>query len=239
MKAVILIPARLESKRFPEKVIFPILGKPMIEWVYSGASQSKLSDDVFVVTNSERIKDVVKAFGGKVVYINKDYTCGTERIADAVNMTGGDVVINVQGDEPLVDGEVVDSLIRTFEDNEVKMVTLAREFDKDEDVENPNVVKVVVDRNWNSLYFSRSAIPYGGGRQVSLRHIGIYGYTKDALKEFISLPKGKLEEVERLEQLRALEAGWRIKVVKVNKKLINVDVPKDIKEVERAIKEMR
>lgn len=235
MKAVVLIPARLESNRFPEKVIYPILGKPMIEWVYKGASQSKLSDGVFVVTNSEKIKRVVEEFGGRVIYIKREYSCGTDRIADAVDRTGGDVVINVQGDEPLVDGEVVDTLIEAFKDGSVQMATLAREFQDGEDPRDPNVVKVVVDRNGNSLYFSRSLIPYGGGR-MCLRHIGIYGYRRETLKEFVLLPRGTLEEAEKLEQLRALEAGWKIKVIKVNKKLINVDVLEDVKKVEEVMR---
>jgi len=234
-KAVVLIPARYESKRFEGKVLAPLCGKPVIEWVYKGAMGSKLADGIYVVTDSERIKETVEKFGGSVLFRKKHYECGTDRIADAVKEMDVDIVINLQGDEPLVKGEILDELIKVMREETPKMATLARKIECEEELNNPNVVKVVCDKNGFALYFSRALIPFNATDSIALKHIGIYAFTKNSILEFTSLPKGNLEEVERLEQLRALEAGWKIKVLLTTHRFIGIDTPEDLKRAEEFI----
>ncbi len=237
--AIIFIPARMESKRFPGKVLAPLAGKPLIEWVYRGALESNLSNGVYVVTNSEEIAKTVERFGGSVLLIKKDYECGTDRIADVVDEFDAEIIVNLQGDEPLVKGDVLDELIKAMLNSDAPMGTLARRIKTAFELQNPNVVKVVCDKNGFALYFSRSIIPYNVKDSNALRHIGIYAFRKKSIKEFVSLPKGILEEIERLEQLRALEAGWKIKVVLTDREFIGIDTPEDLKLAEEFIMENR
>mgnify|MGYP000653099198 CR=1 FL=1 len=235
-KAFIFIPARYESRRFEGKLLAPLCGKPVIEWVYRGAMESKLADGIYVVTDSERIKETVEKFGGTVLFKKKHYECGTDRIADVVKEMDVDIVINLQGDEPLVKGEVLDELIKVMRNEKPKMATLARKIECEEELHNPNVVKVVCDKNGFALYFSRALIPFNANDSIALKHIGIYAFTKNSILEFTSLQQGELERVERLEQLRALEAGWKVKVVLTDKVFIGVDTPEDLKRVEEFMK---
>jgi 3-deoxy-manno-octulosonate cytidylyltransferase (CMP-KDO synthetase) len=235
-KAFIFIPARYESKRFEGKLLAPLCGKPVIEWVYKGAMESRLASGVYVVTDSERIKEAVEKFGGAVLFRKKHYECGTDRIADVVKDMDVDIVINLQGDEPLVKGEVLDQLIMVMKKEKPKMATLARKIESNEELHNPNVVKVVCDKKGFALYFSRAFIPFNATDSIALKHIGIYAFTKDSILEFTSLPQGDLEKVEKLEQLRALEAGWKVKVVLTDKVFIGVDTPEDLKRVEEFMK---
>jgi 3-deoxy-manno-octulosonate cytidylyltransferase (CMP-KDO synthetase) len=235
-KAFIFIPARYESKRFEGKLLAPLCGKPVIEWVYKGAMESRLASGVYVVTDSERIKEAVEKFGGAVLFRKKHYECGTDRIADVVKDMDVDIVINLQGDEPLVKGEVLDQLIMVMKKEKPKMATLARKIESNEELHNPNVVKVVCDKKGFALYFSRALIPFNATDSIALKHIGIYAFTRDSILEFTSLPQGDLEKVERLEQLRALEAGWKVKVVLTDKVFIGVDTPEDLKRVEEFMK---
>jgi 3-deoxy-manno-octulosonate cytidylyltransferase (CMP-KDO synthetase) len=235
-KAFIFIPARYESKRFEGKLLAPLCGKPVIEWVYKGAMGSRLASGVYVVTDSERIKEAVEKFGGAVLFKKKHYECGTDRIADVVKDMDVDIVINLQGDEPLAKGEVLDQLIMVMKKEKPKMATLARKIEYDEELHNPNVVKVVCDKKGFALYFSRAFIPFNASDSIALKHIGIYAFTKDSILKFTSLPQGDLEKVEKLEQLRALEAGWKVKVVLTDKVFVGVDTPEDLKRAEEFMK---
>lgn len=231
-KAFVFIPARYESKRFEGKLLAQLCGKPVIEWVYNGAIESKFADGVYVVTDSEKIKDAVEKFGGSVIFRKKHYECGTDRIADVAKDMEVDIAINLQGDEPLVKGEVLDELIKVMREEVPKMATIARRIESEDEMHNPNVVKVVCDKNGFALYFSRSLIPFNANDSIALKHIGLYAFTKSSLLEFSSLPKGHLEKVERLEQLRALENGWRVRVILTDKKFIGIDTPEDLKRAE-------
>ncbi len=234
-KAIVFIPARYESKRFEGKLLANLCGKSVIEWVYKGAMESKITDEIYVVTDSEKIKEVVEKFGGSVLFRKKHYECGTDRIADVVKEMDVDIVINLQGDEPLVKGEVLDELIRTMKNEGPQMATLAKKIESEDELQNPNVVKVVCTKDGYALYFSRSIIPFNATDSTALKHIGIYAFTKESILDFSSLPKGKLEMIEKLEQLRALEAGWRVKVLLTENTFIGIDTPEDLRRAEEYI----
>lgn len=230
VRAAIVIPARWESTRFEGKPLARILGKPMIGWVIEGCLGSELADKVIVATNSEKVAEVARTFGADVKIVKKLVKSGTERIAEALKDENFNIVVNVQGDEPLITGGVVDSVIEAIGSAEIS--TAARYGDKAE-MNNRNRVKVVTDKDGFALYFSRAPIPYG--TELPLIHIGIYGFSKSALFEFISLPESPLELAEDLEQLRAIWHGKKVKVVLTKDYLIPVDVPEDIKAVERVL----
>ncbi|MCD6133606.1 MAG: 3-deoxy-manno-octulosonate cytidylyltransferase [Deltaproteobacteria bacterium] len=236
MRILIAIPARYFSSRFPGKVLYPILGKPMIQWVWEGSKESKLKDEVLVLTDSERIEEAVSSFGGEARLIKGDFRNGTERIGAFIENKDYDIVVNVQGDEPLVEGEIIDGLISAFihRIKDVSIATLAEPVSLEE-AKDPNVVKVVKDKDGRALYFSRSLIPYPGKDGLFLKHIGIYAYTKEALLLLSHLPPSSLEKTEKLEQLRALENGYDIMVFETKAHLIGVDVLEDVKRVEKVL----
>ena len=230
-----VIPARERSERLPGKPLAEIAGKPMIVRVWERAKRVRGIDRVLVATDSARIAEAVRAAGGEAVMTSPDCASGTDRCAEAVRgFPGVEVVINVQGDEPLLDPEAVETLARAFEDPSVRMATLARPLHPEER-ENPNVVKVVCDLRGNALYFSRAPIPFvrGSGAEP-LAHVGLYGYRRDFLELFAELPPTPLELTERLEQLRALEHGHAIRVLRTEYRSIGVDTPEDLERV-RAI----
>ena len=225
-----------------------IAGKPMIRRVYERAQLAKFLDDVIVATDDERIFNAVKDFGGNAQMTSPRAANGTERIAEvAANLTC-DLVVNIQGDEPIIDPDVIDQLIELMKENpQAQVGTLVRKIDAAEDLQNPNIVKVVLDKNWYALYFSRSVIPFQrDGSEASswvskssyFWHIGIYIYRRDFLLKFVRLPVSPLEKAEQLEQLRMLENGYRLKVALTDKISIGVDVPEDISKVERYLEEM-
>jgi len=235
MNAVAIIPARYASTRFPGKPLAPIRGIPMIEHVYRNVSKSMAIQGVWVATDDPRIEEAVLNFGGKCIMTSKEHQTGSDRLAEAVNKLDADLVINVQGDEPLIRGEVLDSLVNLFlQDDTLQMATLKSKILDAEEIHNPNVVKVITNLFDEAIYFSRSAIPYNrDGRQVDyFKHIGVYAYTKKFLLEYVTLPQTELELAESLEQLRALENGAKIKVLETDMKLIGVDTPQDIQKVE-------
>ncbi len=239
-----VIPARYGSSRFEGKVLADIAGKPMIQWVYERANQSKTLDELFVAVDDARVQSRVEGFGGKAIMTGTYHQSGTDRIAEVVERMPADIVVNIQGDQPLIEPDMIDEAVQPVIDNpEIQMSTLKREIERDE-FDDPGVVKVVVDEQDFALYFSRSLVPYPR-HDENLRvyeHVGLYVYRKDFLLEISKIPQGYLEKIESLEQLRVLEQGYRILVIetKVDKAAgISVDRPEDIKKVERLIDEMK
>lgn len=237
-----IIPARYSSTRFKGKVLADILGKPMLQHVYERAKQAVALDDLIIACDEEIVANAARDFGAKVVLTSKKHDCGTDRIAEVVNPLDVKIIINIQGDEPLVNPVMIDVLAQALLDNDkLYMATLMKKIDKPEIINDPNVVKVVVDRNNFALYFSRAAIPFlrekpEGKSPVYYKHIGLYGYTKDFLFTYKNLPLSNLEKVERLEQLRVLESGFRIKVIETNYDTIGVDTPEDLEKVKEYFK---
>ena len=237
MKSIVIIPARYQSSRFPGKPLAVIGGKPMIQRVYEQVSQAVGVNKVVVATDDERIYNIVLKFKGNSI-MTGECSCGTERVYAAIKDYSCDIVINVQGDEPLIRPEMINELIAVFEDDSVEMATLCKEITETEDINNPNVVKVVRDKDDNALYFSRYPIPFNRDKRNDIRylkHIGIYGYKKDFLKKYIQLEKTPLEMAENLEQLRVLESGHKIRVKETIYDSIGVDTPEDILKIEKEL----
>jgi 3-deoxy-manno-octulosonate cytidylyltransferase (CMP-KDO synthetase) len=237
MKALGVIPARLGSTRLPEKILRLIAGKPMIQHVWERAKRAKSLEDVVVATDDDRILKCVEGFGGRAVMTRKDHPNGTSRIAELMERFGQDVVINIQGDQPLVDPLALEEMVHIFEkENDVEVLTLAVRMTDRASYENPNVVKVVCDGQGDALYFSRAMIPFFQGSQSCafsfLKHLGVYGYRRDFLLKFVAWEPGILENTEKLEQLRVLERGRSIRVIETEYDFISVDTEEDLREVE-------
>ena len=236
-KVAVIIPARYASTRLPAKPLHPIAGKPLIQHVWERCSRAKGIETVIVATDDMRIAEAAFAFGAEVALTSAKHRSGTDRIAEvAKKLKGHSHVINVQGDEPLVDPKLIAELAAAMlKDRDIEMITAACPFSEGEDLANPNAVKVVTARNGDALYFSRSTIPYLRGDGVAptfLRHQGIYGYTTKFLLQFVRWKPGILEQAESLEQLRALENGARIRVLLTPKAGASVDTPEDVAIVE-------
>ncbi|MBN1871582.1 MAG: 3-deoxy-manno-octulosonate cytidylyltransferase [Candidatus Omnitrophica bacterium] len=231
MKTIGIIPARFHSTRFQGKVLADLGGKSVIQHVWENAKKSQMLDDLIIAADDERIISAAQGFGAKAVYTSPDQPSGTDRLIEVVNPIDVEVVVNIQGDEPLVRPEMVDELARALlDDKDIKMATLAKRIEDEAEIENPNVVKVAIDRQGYALYFSRARIPYPRFETVKpyFKHLGLYSYTKDFLFEFANLPKSNLEMTEGLEQLRALENGCRIKVIETKFDTIGIDTPEDL-----------
>jgi len=223
--AVAIIPARYGSTRFPGKPIVPIEGKPLIEHVYRQVQLARHVDRILVATDDERIRQAVERFGGTAVMTRKDHSSGTDRLAEAANDLDPDtLVVNVQGDEPMIEPGVIDQAVSAAQVRNADIVTIMTPLESSK-ADDPNRVKVVVDRNGNALYFSRSKIPSKG---TTFLHIGLYAYRVRFLKLFTKLDPTPLEQAERLEQLRALEHGFRIRVVEVDSQSWGIDTPEDL-----------
>jgi len=241
MKIIAVIPARYASTRFPAKLMQDLGGKTVILRTYEAAINTNLFDDVFVVTDSDLIYDEIVSHGGKAIKSIKEHESGSDRIAEAVENLDVDIVINVQGDEPFIDAEPLAKVIEVFKndfDKKVDLASLMREITNEDDINNPNNVKVVVDQNGFALYFSRSVIPYPREKNVGVRymqHIGIYAFRKQALLDFYSLPMQSLEASEKLEQLRYLEFGKRIKMVETTHVGIGIDTPEDLEKARKML----
>lgn len=242
-----IIPARFASTRFPGKVLAKIAGKPMIQWVYERAIQAKYLQRVIVATDEKRVKETVEQFGGVAFMTSSKHETGTDRVAEIAAKIEADVIVNIQGDEPLISPHAIDSLIEPFFANNLNMATLCRKATNIEEINNPNTARVVFDENQNALYFSRAPIPYNRDFQYQNRsinvgdyfqHIGIYAYHKEFLLKLSKLPQTRLEKVEKLEQLRVLEHGYKIRVVQTNYSPVCVDVKEDIHKVEELISDM-
>ncbi|MBT6236034.1 MAG: 3-deoxy-manno-octulosonate cytidylyltransferase [Bacteroidetes bacterium] len=246
MKSVILIPCRLESTRFPNKPLAPILNKPMIQWVYEAAEKSDATD-VFVITDSEEIITAVEAFDGQAILTSTEPVNGTERCEEAIEIltsdgTEYDVIINIQGDEPLINAEDINRMLDLFEEEDVDVLTFIQPIDNEDDYRNPNIVKAVpttFDEGFCDVtYFSRSPIPFMDEfrTNVAFKHVGIYGFTATAFEETKSLDPSLLEEVERLEQLRWVQNHIVVSALVTENVLVGVDTPADIAAVENILK---
>ena len=242
MKIIAFIPSRYGSSRFPGKPLAMIAGKPMIQHVCSCASNCQDVSDVYVTTDDERIFKCVEDFGGKAVMTKEKHPSGTDRIAEAVEKLGlssEDIIVNIQGDQPVFEPSVISEMVKPLlNDETIPMSTLKYRINNPAEIDNSNIVKVVTDNNDYAIYFSRSTIPFyredfSAGQYF--KHLGFYAYRKDFILEFSRLPGGELEGAEKLEQLRAIENGYKIKVVEAGSDSIEVDAPEDIIKVENLI----
>jgi 3-deoxy-manno-octulosonate cytidylyltransferase (CMP-KDO synthetase) len=240
MKFIGIIPARYASTRFPAKPLAMLGGKTVIERVYRQVEG--VLDDVVVATDDERIMAAVQAFDGKAVMTSVDHKSGTDRIEEAAEKlnTQADVIINIQGDEPFIQQSQIETLIHLFDDATTQIGTLGKRFETMEAVMNPNSPKIVTDKNGFALYFSRSVIPYVRGKEQSawlqnfpyLKHLGLYAYRREVLREVTQLPQSPLEKAESLEQLRWLENGYRIRVGLTDVETVGIDTPEDLQRAE-------
>lgn len=243
MKFIGIIPARYSSSRFPGKPLAILGEKPVIEHVYRQVSS--VMEDVFVATDDQRIYDAVEAFGGKAIMTRSDHKSGTDRICEALEKVGGsfDVVINIQGDEPFIQKSQLETVMQCFDDPRTQIATLGKPFESMEAVENPNSPKIVLDNDGYALYFSRSVIPFVRGKEHEewlshfpyLKHIGLYAYRTEVLREVSKLPLSTLELAESLEQLRWLQNGYKIKVGLTDVETIGIDTPEDLQRAEEKL----
>jgi 3-deoxy-manno-octulosonate cytidylyltransferase (CMP-KDO synthetase) len=245
MKIICIIPARYKSTRFPGKPLAPIAGSPMIEWVYRRAVAPAVFDDVIVATDDDRIVQAVHNFGGIAELTPADLPSGTDRVAFIAQKKKADVVVNLQGDEPLIAPGLLRIICTPYSDPDVVMTTAVKRISSLEELTDPNLVRVAIDRNGDALYFTRAAIPYCRDepdlhkwldRFTYFKHIGLYTYRRTFLLRLSELPQGQLEIVEKLEQLRVLENGYKIRTVPTEYDSISVDTPDDLLLVEKFIK---
>lgn len=232
MNILAVIPARYQSQRFPGKPLVMLDERPMVQWVYEAAKSCDFFQDAVVATDSDKIADCVKGFGGKVVMTRDDHLTGTDRVAEvAGSYEDMDVVVNVQGDQPFVTPEALEQLVRPYREGErPEMTTLGCPLDMEEDYASPNAVKVLCDRNGHALYFSRSPIPYfrTQGTVPVYHHLGLYAFRHDFLMQYSQLEPTPFETCEGLEQLRVLEYGYAIKVCQTKKAAIEINTPEDL-----------
>ena len=235
MNIVAIIPARYASSRFPGKPLADICGIPMIERVYRNVAESKIINEVWVATDDNRIMDRVISFGGKCMLTSTKHQTGSDRVAEAAMNLSADIVVNVQGDEPLIQGEDLDQLVFPLtNEKELMMATLKTKIIDEREIENPNVVKVIANKGDYAIYFSRSPIPYNRDniKATYYKHVGIYAYRSDFLRKFVEMKPTDLEISESLEQLRVIQNGIPIKVIETEKKMLSVDTPADLANVE-------
>ena len=246
MKFIAIIPARYASTRFPGKPLAMLGGKPVIQRVYEQAKA--VLGEAYVATDDNRIREAVEQFGGQAIMTRADHKSGTDRIEEAAEKIGttADVIINVQGDEPFIQRSQIETLCQQFDDPQTQIATLGKRFESMEAVENPNSPKIVCDAKGFALYFSRSAIPFIRGVERQewfgkfpfLKHLGIYAYRREVLKEITKLPQSPLEIAESLEQLRWLQNGYRIRVGETNVETVGIDTPEDLKRAEAFLQQL-
>lgn len=241
MDCIGVIPARYSSTRFEGKVLADILGRPMIQHVYERAKQAKMLDELIIACDDERVASVARDFGAKVVMTSRGHASGTDRISEVVNPLDVKIVVNIQGDEPLIHPMMIDSVARALlEDSSLSMATVIKKITDPLSINDPHVVKAVIDRDNFALYFSRAAIPYLAVNSevetpVYYKHIGLYGYTKDFLFTYKNLPPSGLEKTECLEQLRVLYGGLRIKAIETKFDTVGVDTPQDLERLKELL----
>ena len=240
-EVVVVIPSRYAATPLPGKPLVNLAGKPMVQRVYEQAKLAQTVHRVLVATDDQRIVDAVQAFAGETRMTRSDHRTGTERIAEVAAHERGDVFVNVQGDEPLIDPVAIDTAVAALlEDPPAQIATVATPIRHLPDIMDPNVVKTVLDFDSNALYFSRAPIPWVRDTQQKIhvrywKHLGLYVFQRDALLEYPTLPQGELEKIEQLEQLRWLENGWKIRVAEVEHDAVSVDVPEDVPRVEKLL----
>ena len=242
MKKIIVIPARLDSSRLPKKVLLDLKGKTVIQRVYEQCLKVKNIDGVYIATDSTEIEEVCRSFTNHIILTKSTHQSGTDRIGEAVAGIDCDIVVNVQGDEPFIDPNLIEELVNSFNDDQVSMASAMSKIENIKDLQDPNVVKVVVDTQNNAIYFSRAPIPFPRDHQEIIysneelkkhnffRHIGIYGYKKDFLAKYIEMDQTNLEKLEKLEQLRVIENGFKIKMIEAATSLIGIDTQEDYEE---------
>lgn len=241
MKIIAMIPARYSASRFPGKLMKNLGGKPVIVRTYQAAITANLFDEVYVVTDSEIIFKTIEQAGGKAIMSIKEHECGSDRIAEAVESLEADIVVNVQGDEPFIDTVSLSKLIKSFEDdknNTIDLASLKVAMTSLEDIENPNNVKVITDVNNFAIYFSRSVIPFHRDKELNVtyyKHKGVYAFRKQALLDFYNTPMTPIEAAEKIECIRYLEVGKKIKMIETSVESIGIDTPEDL---EKAIKQL-
>lgn len=238
MTSVVIIPARYDASRFPGKLLYPLKGIPVIQHVYERSKQARLPDDVIIATDSETIFEKVLAFGGKAVMTDSAHRSGTDRIAEASRSIHYDIIVNVQGDEPLISPEMIDDVITLLDDKKASIGTLIKKIQDPQEIRDPNVVKVVFDAEGFALYFSRAPIPFHAPHSELeapdyYKHIGIYSYRREVLLAFASMEQTELEKSEKLEQLRALQNGMKIKIRETLFETYGIDTYEDIERVEK------
>ena len=229
-----VIPARFASSRFPGKALAPLAGKPILQHVYERASQARYISKLIIATDDERIAKVARLFGAQVQMTRPDHLSGTDRVAEVASSDHAQVIVNIQGDEPLIDPGAIDAAaLALLDDPELPMATLKKRIEIPGEIDNPNVVKVVSNLAGDAIYFSRCPIPYlrDGSSIVHYKHIGLYVYRREFLLAYSGLPVGPLEQAERLEQLRAIENGYRIRVVETEYESLGVDTPEDLERI--------
>ena len=240
-EVIVVIPSRYAATRLPGKPLVNLAGKPMVQRVYEQAKLAQTVHRVLVATDDQRIVDAVQAFAGEARMTRSDHRTGTERIAEVAAHEPGDVFVNVQGDEPLIDPVAIDTAVAALlEDPPAQIATVATAIRHVPDIMDPNVVKTVLEIDSNALYFSRAPIPWVRDTQQKIhvrywKHLGLYVFQREALLEYPTLPQGELEKIEQLEQLRWLENGWKIRVAEVEHDAVSVDVPEDVTRVERLL----
>lgn len=240
-KVIAMIPARYQASRFPGKLMQDLAGKPVVVRTYEAAKSTQLFDEVYVVTDSELIFSEVEKHGGKAIMSQKEHECGSDRIAEAVEDIEVDIVINVQGDEPFINEKALSQLLKVFEkdtDKQIDLASLKVKLTSEEDIVNPNHVKVITDLNNFALYFSRSPIPYHRAKELEVthfKHVGIYAFRKEALMSFYNLPMSPLEASEKIECIRYLENGKTIKMVETDEISIGIDTPEDLEKARQKL----
>jgi 3-deoxy-manno-octulosonate cytidylyltransferase (CMP-KDO synthetase) len=230
LKILGVIPARYASSRFPGKILVSIAGKTMLQHVWERAMQARYLSSVVIATDDERIREAAEDFHARVVMTRSDHVSGTDRVAEAASASNASIIVNIQGDEPLLDPAAIDAaVLGLLDQDEIPMGTLKKRIERPSEIHDPNVVKVVCDHQGNAIYFSRSPIPFERDQTAPFyfKHIGLYVYRRDFLLGYPDLPIGPLEQAEKLEQLRALESGFRIRVAETDYESIGVDTPED------------
>lgn len=244
MKITAIIPARYAATRFPGKLLALLAGKPIIQWVYEGTRQCPLINQIIVATDHEAIYKITKGFGAEAQMTSSNHQSGTDRIAEVAKGIACDLIVNLQGDEPFMEGNIISLAIEPIlQDPSLVMTTLKVSISDPIELLDPNIVKVVTDQNDFALYFSRSPIPYFRDAQPVtthvFKHVGMYVYRKDFLLQFTKMPQSSLEKAEKLEQLRVLENGYKIKVINCPYQGISIDTPEDLKKAEALWQQIR
>ena len=240
IKNIIVIPARYKSTRFPGKVLVDLKGKPIIQYVYEQCLKSKLANKVIIATDHQIVVDICQTFTKDVIMTSEHHQSGTDRIAEVVSQFPSENVVNIQGDEPFISPCLVDSLFEALKANIHPMVTAYHRIDNFEELDNPNIVKVIFDSNQDAIYFSRFSIPYlrpplTFKDMPFYRHIGVYGYKSEFLQSYVKMPHSSLEKAEQLEQLRVIEAGYKIKLIETADISIGIDTPNDLELAKKKI----